>query len=55
MTYVRCINNQTLWQDDPAQTDDPHLIRCHVYKIAPPQKTTAPPGSASAAKTTFID
>jgi hypothetical protein len=35
MSYVRCINNKTLWVDDPAPTYDPLLVVGRVYKLAP--------------------
>lgn len=42
MNYVRCIHNQTLWKDDPAETYDPLLVVGHVYKIAPPEENDGP-------------
>ena len=36
MTYVRCIRNETLYEDDLAATYDPFLVVGRVYKVAPP-------------------
>ncbi len=38
ITYVRCIKNETLYEDDLAETYDPFLIVGAVYKVAPPHK-----------------
>jgi len=38
MRYVRCIKNETLYEDDLAKTYDPFLVIGQVYKVAPPDK-----------------
>ena len=36
MKYVKCINNQTYFKDDLADTFEPDLIVGKVYRVAPP-------------------
>ncbi|MEI2609110.1 MAG: hypothetical protein V9G20_10835 [Candidatus Promineifilaceae bacterium] len=36
-SYVRCIQNQTLFADDLAEDFAPHLVVGRVYKVAPPE------------------
>lgn len=38
MRYVRCIKNETLYEDDLAKTYDPFLVIGQVYKVAPPTR-----------------
>jgi hypothetical protein len=33
--YVRCVNNQTLFKDNLAETYFPHLIIGRIYKLVP--------------------
>jgi hypothetical protein len=36
MNYVKCLNNQTYFKNDLADTFDPHLMVGKVYRVAPP-------------------
>jgi hypothetical protein len=42
MTYVICINNQTLAVDEPDDTYAPELIVGKVYKVAPLEPNDGP-------------
>lgn len=36
MQYVKCLNNQTYFKNDLAETFEPHLLVGKVYRVAPP-------------------
>ncbi|MEZ4861674.1 MAG: hypothetical protein R3C14_10215 [Caldilineaceae bacterium] len=40
--YVRCIRNETLYEDDQAPTFDPLLLIDAIYKVVPPDVNDQP-------------
>jgi hypothetical protein len=40
--YVKCINNQTYFKDDMADTFEPDLVVGKVYRVAPPLENDHP-------------